>query len=110
MNDTIEQSGGTEGVASFRTVQGMEVRGNLMRLTPQVAVIEICTPDQILQSSEVLEDFKLLIQDRVVYSGKALVREFLNPGTSQICSVLLEDYCFNNEFFTALGPPGNQRQ
>ena len=100
----------TESVANFRTANGIEARGTVLRLTPQVAVIEICTPDQILRSSEVLEDFKLLIRDRVIYSGKALVREFLNPGTSQICSVLLDDYCFNNEFFTALSQPGNLRQ
>ena len=48
-----------------RNSQGMEVRAGVLRLTRYLAVFEVYNPYSILQLSEVLSDFKIIINDRV---------------------------------------------
>ena len=57
-----------DSFVAFRTSQGQELRGNLLRFTRYLAVFEIYDPSLVLRMSEVLGDFKFIIQDHVVYS------------------------------------------
>lgn len=83
-----------EGRLSFvvcRNSQGIEVRGTLHRLSRYLAVFEIYNPYSIIQLSEVLRDFRIMMNDRVIYSGRATVANLVNTGIILICEASLPD-------------------
>jgi extracellular factor (EF) 3-hydroxypalmitic acid methyl ester biosynthesis protein len=71
--------------------QGIEIRGSLLRLTRYLAVFEIYNPSLVLRMSEVLGDFKIIIQNDVVYAGQALVSNLVNATTAVVCEVKLDE-------------------
>jgi extracellular factor (EF) 3-hydroxypalmitic acid methyl ester biosynthesis protein len=95
-----------DSLAVFKTSQGIEIRATLLRLTLYGATFEIYSPDAVIRTSEVLEDFKVYINDKPVYSGRAVVRESVNMGTFLVCSVDVDDFCFDAGFFAALSQKG----
>lgn len=99
-----------DGSVLFHTVQGGEVRAALLRLTLHAAAFEVLGADTVIRSSELLADFKIFAGERTVYAGRAVVQQAINVGTALVCSVLLEDACFDVEFFTCLGQNGGLRQ
>jgi len=74
-----------------RNSQGVEVRGTLHRLTRYLGVFEVYNPYSIVQLSEVLNDFRIMMNDRVVYSGRAVIANLVNTGIMLICEVSLSD-------------------
>ena len=56
------------------TSQGAEVHATLIRLTRFAAVFEVYNPALVLRTSEVLDNFKIIVRDRTIYSGRAVVR------------------------------------
>ena len=78
---TTPDSGVKDSFILFRNSQGAEVRATLLRLTRYLAIFEVYNPYSILQMSEVLSEFKIIISDRMVYSGRAVVSN--HPGTSR---------------------------
>ena len=74
-----------------RNSQGVEVRGTLHRLTRYLAVFEVYNPYSIVQLSEVLNDFRILMNERVVYSGRAVIANLVNTGIMLICEASLAD-------------------
>jgi extracellular factor (EF) 3-hydroxypalmitic acid methyl ester biosynthesis protein len=74
-----------------QTSQGAEIHASLSRLTRYTAVFEIYNPAIVLRTSEVLEKFKVLINETVVYSGRATVRSVINAGVTLLCEVSLGD-------------------
>lgn len=98
-------------LTTFRTSQGVETRANLLRFTRFLAVLETHSLDTILQNSEVLTDFKIVCNNRVLYSGRAVVRNQINTGLSTAVEVALEeswtdmDYCVS---MTSAGRVGVQ--
>src|ERR1019366_1116895 len=95
-----------DSLAVFRTSQGVEIRAPLARVTPYDVAFEVYSPETVIRTSEVLEEFKILINDQPVYSGRAVVRNVVNTGTSLVCSVDVDDFCFDARFFAALGENG----
>jgi extracellular factor (EF) 3-hydroxypalmitic acid methyl ester biosynthesis protein len=71
--------------------QGAEIRASLLRFTRYLAVFEIYNPAIVLRTSEVISEFKIILQDRTVYSGRAVVRGLVNPGLMTICEVTLTE-------------------
>ena len=78
-----------------QTHQGVAIRASLLRLTRYLAVFEIYNPSLVLRMSEVLGDFKIIIQDEVVYAGQALVSNLVNASTVIICEVKLDETGLN---------------
>lgn len=74
-----------------RNSQGAEVRGTLHRLTRYLGVFEVYNPYSIVQLSEVLNDFRIMMNDRVVYSGRAVIANLVNTGIMLICEASLSD-------------------
>jgi len=97
-------------MVTFRTSLGAEVRATLLRLTRHDAGLEVYTPDIVIRTSEVLEDFKVFIRDQAVYSGRTVVQHIVNTGTVTVCEVILDDASFDAEFFSALGQQGRMRE
>jgi extracellular factor (EF) 3-hydroxypalmitic acid methyl ester biosynthesis protein len=80
--------------------QGMEIRASLSRLTRYLAVIEVYNPDLVVRLSEVLSPFQVIFQDRVVYHGRAVVRNLVSTGLTLVCEVALEAGSWAEEEFT----------
>jgi extracellular factor (EF) 3-hydroxypalmitic acid methyl ester biosynthesis protein len=72
--------------------QGVDIRGSILRLTRHSVVFEICAPSVLLQMSEVLNDFKIILGDRVVFSGRVAISSLVNAGEILICEVNLADH------------------
>ena len=81
----------SQSVIKCRNSQGMEVQANLLRLTRYSVVFEVYNPYSILQLSEVLSDFRILANKRLIYRGKAVVSNLLNTGLVLVCEASLED-------------------
>jgi len=88
-----------------RNSQGTEVRATPLRLTRFMAVFEVYNPYSILQLSEVLDEFKIIMNDRLVYTGRAVVSNLVNTGIVLVCEATLEDSWIDVDLFspTALG-------
>ncbi|GEP45587.1 class I SAM-dependent methyltransferase [Brevifollis gellanilyticus] len=74
-----------------RNSQGAEVRGTLLRVTRHVAVFEVYNPYSILQLSEVLTEFQINVNDRTLYSGRAVISNLVNAGIMLILEAALEE-------------------
>ncbi len=77
-----------------RNSQGAEVRGTVHRLSRHLAVFEVYNPYSILQLSEVLTDFRVSVNDRMLYSGRAVITNLVNTGIMLILEVSLDDECW----------------
>jgi len=80
-----------DSLVLFKTRQGAEYRATLLRLTRYLVVFENYDPDTILRTSEVLNDCRILFQDRTIYSGRGVVRNQLSVGLRTICEVTLDE-------------------
>ena len=78
-------------VAVFKTRDGVETRGDILRLARYAVAFEFCNPVVVLRTSEVLDKFKILIEGRMVYSGRAVVGGLIDAGARIICEVKLDD-------------------
>lgn len=70
---------------------GAEVHATLVRLTRYSAIFEVYSPSLILRTSEVINDFKIVLQDKTVYAGRAVVRNLVNAGSTLVCEVNLSE-------------------
>jgi extracellular factor (EF) 3-hydroxypalmitic acid methyl ester biosynthesis protein len=84
-----------------RNSQGIEVRATPLRLTRYVVVFEAYNPYSLLQLSEVLSDFKIIMRDRLVYSGRAVVSNLVNTGFLLVCEASLEESWLDVDMFSA---------
>jgi extracellular factor (EF) 3-hydroxypalmitic acid methyl ester biosynthesis protein len=87
----MENSAVKDSLVICQNGQGVEIRAALLRLTRYLAVFEIYSPEVVLRMSEVLSDFRILINDQVVYSGQALVSNLVNAGAVVVCEVKLDE-------------------
>ncbi|MBN8247996.1 MAG: hypothetical protein J0L84_11190, partial [Verrucomicrobia bacterium] len=82
---------GRDSMITCRNSQGVEVRATPLRMTRHLAVFEVYNPFSILQLSEVLSPFAILVNDRMIYSGRAVVSSLVNTGILLVCEVSLDD-------------------
>ncbi|MCU0782647.1 MAG: class I SAM-dependent methyltransferase [Verrucomicrobia bacterium] len=105
MDDTIPR----ENLVTFQNSQGMDIRANLLRLSRHAATFEVYSSDLVLRTSEALQEFKIFSNERVVYSGRAVVRELVNTGTVVVCEANLDDLGFDADFLSSVARPGQLR-
>ena len=99
---------GQSGRDSFivcRNSEGLEVRASLLRLSRYLVVFEVYNPYSLLQLSEVLSEFKIIITDRVVYSGRAVITNLVNAGIMIVCEATLDESWLDVDIFTAMNQP-----
>lgn len=75
----------------FLSSQGTELRAALKRLSRHQVVLEVYNPPVVLQTSEVLNDFKILINERTCYEGKGVIRNLIGVGSTVVCDVTLQE-------------------
>ena len=85
-----------------RNSQGAEVRASPLRLSRYLVVFEVYNPYSILQLSEVLGDFKIVMNDRMVYSGRAVVSNLVNTGIVLVCEATLDESWLDIDIFSPL--------
>ena len=74
-----------------RNSQGLEIRATPLRMTRYLVVFEVYNPYSILQLSEVLQEFRIVMNDRNVYNGRAVVSNLVNTGLVLLCEAALDD-------------------
>ncbi|MBI4658058.1 MAG: class I SAM-dependent methyltransferase [Verrucomicrobia bacterium] len=84
-------SGEKDSFIVCRNSKGLPVRGSLMHFTNQTTVFEVYNPFSILQLSEVLNDFKIVIGERTLYAGRGVVSSLVNTGIMLVCEATLVD-------------------
>ena len=95
---------------SAGTARGLKSGATSLRLTRYLVVFEVYNPYSILQLSEVLLDFKIFMNEKMAYSGRAVVSNLVNTGTILICEASLEDGWVDVDIFSSMFTPGMIRQ
>ena len=85
---------------TFQTSHGVELRGTLHKLASNQVVFETYSPEPLLQMSEVLSNFTVLLDDRAVYSGRAVVSNIVHTGLCTICEVRLDQGWSDGNLFS----------
>ena len=84
-------SGVKESLVTFQTAEELELRGVLVRVTRHAVVFELYNPGVNPRLSEVLNQFKIVLKDRTIYSGRAVVRNVMDAGLSIVCEATLDE-------------------
>lgn len=79
-----------ESLAQFSTSQGLDLRGTLKRVSRHQVVLEVYNPSAVMQTSEVLSNFKIVINERTCYQGKGVIRNLICVGPTVVCDVTLQ--------------------
>ena len=85
----------------FERDQAADVQARLVHLSRHQAAFEIQTNDLVVQASEALAHFRILINNRLIYSGKAVVTSVVSAGSALICQASLEDKWLGTDVFHA---------
>jgi extracellular factor (EF) 3-hydroxypalmitic acid methyl ester biosynthesis protein len=106
MDNKISLGGGEkDSLIVCRNSQGMEVRAIPLRMTRHLVVFEVYNPYSILQLSEVLNEFQIIVNERLIYSGRAVVSNLVNTGILIVCEATLDEAWLDVDLFS----PINQR-
>lgn len=100
MDVTNQKAKNDESIVSCRNSQGVEIRATPVRMTRHLVVFEVYNPYSILQLSEVLQEFKIFINQRLVYSGRAVVSNLVNTGIFLVCEASLDDSWLDVDLFS----------
>src|ERR1041385_1804119 len=80
-----------ETLVMGRTSQGVEIHATVVRLSRYAAVFEIYNLALVLRTSEGIENFKIVVQERTLYFGKAVIRSLINVGPSLVCEATVTE-------------------
>src|SRR5262249_26012273 len=84
-----------ESLISFQTSQGLDLHATPLKLTRFAANFEVYGPAGILRTSEALTDFKIMVQGRLVYSGRAVISNLIHMGAMTVCEATLDEACLD---------------
>ena len=90
-----------ESLVVCQTSQGLEIRASLLRLTRYLAVFELYNPSLVLRTSEVLSEFHVIAQERVIYAGRAVINNLVSTGIVTVCEAALTDSGWRDVDLTA---------
>ena len=79
-----------ESQVVFQNSNGVELRGAVLRLEQFRVVFETYQAGHTLKASQVFESFKVCVEGNLIYSGRAVICNFLNLGTVSACEVKLD--------------------
>lgn len=67
------------------------IQAPLLHFDRHLVVFEPQSPEAVVQMSEVLSDFRILVDGNILYSGRAIVTSTITIGPSGVCQASLED-------------------
>jgi extracellular factor (EF) 3-hydroxypalmitic acid methyl ester biosynthesis protein len=80
-----------ENQVTFQRANNSYLTGKPVRVTRHSVIFELYSPEITPQSSEVLTEFTVKLQDCSLYVGRAVVRSIVNTGTTVVCEVKLDE-------------------
>lgn len=92
-----------ESLVVFQNSQGLEIRASLLRVNRFLVAFEIYSPGPVLRISEVLNDFRIHVNDRPLYSGKAVISSLVNTGPVLVCEAKLDESGLSLDLLTPNG-------
>lgn len=98
-----------DSIIVCRTSQGYEVRATPLRITRHVAAFEVYNPYSILQLSEVLKEFSIIVNEQLVYSGRATVSNLINTGVMLVCEATLDEAWLDVDLYALVTQPRKLR-
>jgi extracellular factor (EF) 3-hydroxypalmitic acid methyl ester biosynthesis protein len=84
-------SEGVEHFVSGKDKEGAEFRARLVKLSPHRVVFETFHAATEFRTSQVLTDFRIIVNEQSVYHGRAVINSLINLGTGTICEATLDD-------------------
>src|SRR5215831_15180611 len=94
-----------DSIIVCQTSQGYTVRATPLRITRDVVAFEVYNPYSILQLSEVLKEFRIIVNDRLIYSGRATVSSLVNTGIMLVCEATLDEDWLDVDLFALVTEP-----
>lgn len=79
----------TNSAISFRNSQSHALSAHVLRMRRYTISFEIYNPHSDVQLSEVLRDFRIKMNGRLVYEGSAVVSSIVNTGILLVCEATL---------------------
>ena len=98
-----------DSIIVCRTSQGYDFRATPLRITRDVVAFEVYNPYSILQLSEVLEEFRIIVNEQLIYSGRATVSNLVNTGSMLVCEATLEEAWLDVDLFALVTEPNKLR-
>lgn len=74
-----------------QTGLGVSVRGTVVHLQSTRVVFEVYDPQAFLRTSEVLNDFRLVLPERELRPGRAVLTKVVPTGSAVLCEVTLDE-------------------
>jgi extracellular factor (EF) 3-hydroxypalmitic acid methyl ester biosynthesis protein len=103
------QTAERDSIIVCRTSQGYEVRATPLRITRDVVAFEVYNPYSILQLSEVLKEFRIIVNEQLIYSGRAIVSNLVNTGSMLVCEATLDEAWLDVDLFALVTQPNKLR-
>jgi extracellular factor (EF) 3-hydroxypalmitic acid methyl ester biosynthesis protein len=94
-----------DSIIVCRTSQGYTVRATPLRITRDVVAFEVYNPYSILQLSEVLQEFKIIVNEHLIYSGRATVSNLVNTGIMLVCEATLDESWLDVDLYALVTQP-----
>ncbi len=69
---------------------GVEIHGRLVRLGWHDVTFELPCAEASVQASETLNHFRVVSHEKTIFDGQAVVRSFVNSGTTLLCQATVE--------------------
>lgn len=80
-----------ESLVSFKNSQGEVLIANMRKLSHSKIILEIYSPDSIVQLSEVLQSLRICWGEKVLYDGRAVIFDLVDTGLTVLASASLVD-------------------
>jgi len=87
--------------------RGVEIHGTLLRLSRHEVSFEVYSASEIVQMSEVMANFRILVRERTIYSGRAVVTSVINAGPVLVCQANLQDSWLELDVLNLARQPGH---
>lgn len=94
-----------DSIIVCQTSQGYTVRATPLRITRDVVAFEVYNPYSILQLSEVLKEFRIIVNEQLIYSGRATVSSLVNTGSMLVCEATLDEDWLDVDLFALVTEP-----
>ncbi len=94
-----------DGMISCQSSQGLEIQATLVKMTRFQVTFEVYASAGVLRMSEVLKNFKILIQDQPIYFGRAIISNLINLGSTAICEATLDEGCLDLSLVCSVNDP-----
>ena len=95
MDNNLNKPGERASLVIGLAGEGIELRGNLLGLKRHLVTFELYSPQVVLQMSESLKEFKIILDNRAVYSGRAVISSLVHVGSNVVVEAMLDENCLD---------------